>query len=108
MNKRLRYLPISDVAEGMVLGAPLAIAEHGVTNFALPAGHVLSASNIRQMSLRHGEFACVEEADLRTDEERQAHWAAVEDRVDRIFAGADLSQDTMVAFRAAVLAYRRM
>ena len=108
MKKRLRYIPISDIVEGMVLGASLTIAEHGVTNFALPTGHVLSASNIHQILQRHGEFICIQEADSRTDEECQVHCSLMEARVERIFAGADLSQSTMVAFRAAVLAYRSM
>ncbi len=106
MNKRLRYIPFSDAAEGMVLGAPLTIAEHGVTNFSLPAGHVISASSLRQIQQRHGEYLCIAENDPRSDEEIQAGKKAVEARVNRIFAGADLTQANMAAFYKAVLAYR--
>ncbi len=106
MNKRLRYIPFSDAAEGMVLGAPLTIAEHGVTNFSLPAGHVISASSLRQILQRHGEYLCIAEDDPRTEEEIREDRKTVEARVNRIFSGADLSQPNMAAFRAAVLAYR--
>lgn len=108
MNHHLRYLPLSEVLEGMVLGTPLTIAEHGVTNFFLPAGHELTESNIRQIALRHGEFVCIQEADPRSDEERAAALQAAEARLDKIFSLADLSRPAMAGLRAAVLAYRSL
>lgn len=107
MNKRLRYLPLSDVAEGMVLGSTLTLAEHGVSNFSLPAGTLLTESNIRQIALRHGEFVCVEEDDPREDEERAAEWIAATARLDRIFVNADRSNPAVAGLYEAVLAYRR-
>jgi len=107
-SKRLRYLPISEVVAGMVLGAPLTIAEHGVTNFALPAGLTLSDTNIRQIDLRHGEFACIEEDDTRSDAERNAEWAAAAARLDRIFSTADRTRPAVAGLYEAVLAYRKL
>lgn len=108
MNKRLRYLPFSDVVEGMELGAPLTIAEHGVTNFTLPAGQVLTDTNLRQIAMRHGEFVCVLEDDPRSDAERAADRLASEARLAKIFADADLSRPALAGLYAAVLAYRSL
>lgn len=92
----------------MVLGAPLTIAEHGVTNFFLPAEHELTESNIRQIALRNGEFVCINEVDERSDEVRAAELAAVQQRLDKIFSLADLSRPAMAGLRAAVMAYRSL
>lgn len=108
MRKRLRYLPLSDVVEGMVLGAPLALAEHGITNFTLPQGHVLTESSIRQIGMRHGEFLCVEEDDPRSDEEREAENLAHAARLDKIFALANREQPAVAALYQAVLNYRSL
>jgi len=108
MNKRLRYLPLSEVVEGMVLGAPLTIAEHGVTNFSLPPGQELTESNLRQIALRHGEFACILEDDPRTDEQRAVELAAYQARLAKIFARADMSRPVLTGLHDAVLAYRSL
>lgn len=108
MNTRLRYLSFSDVSEGMVLGAPLTIAEHGIANFSLPAGHVLTESNIRQMAVRRGEFACIAVDDPRSDEERAAEQAALTERLEHIFQVADRANPAIAGLYAAVLAYRSM
>jgi len=108
MKKHLRYLPLSEVVEGMVLGASLTIAENGVTNFTLPAGHVLTDSNLRQIVRRHGEFACVAEEDTRSDEVREAEYAHLQSRLDTIFSRADRSKPAIAGLYAAVLAYRSL
>jgi len=108
MRQHLRYLPLPEVVEGMVLGAPLAVAEHGVTNFTLPAGHVLTDSNLRQIALRHGEFACIAEDDPRSDEAREAERAHHQSRLDTIFSRADRSKPAIAGLYAAVLAYRSL
>jgi hypothetical protein len=108
MRKRLRYLPLSEVVEGMVLGAPLTIAEHGVTNFSLPAGQELTESNLRQIALRHGEFACIQEDDPRTDAQRAAELAEHQTRLAKIFARADMSRPMLAGLHDAVLAYRSL
>lgn len=108
MKQRLRYLPLNELVEGMVLGASLTIAEHGVTNFALPAGQVLTEDNLRQIALRHGEFACIAEDDPRSDEACAAERAQHEARLQRIFANADLDQPAVAGLYAAVLAYRSL
>ena len=108
MRQHLRYLPLSEVVEGMVLGAPLTIAEHGVTNFALPAGHVLTDSNLRQIVQRHGEFACITEDDPRSDEMRAAERVHCQSRLDTIFSRADRSKPAIARLYAAVLDYRSL
>lgn len=107
METRLLYLPIADVQEDMVLGAPVVLAEQGVSNFTLPAGHPLTESNIHQMAVRHAEFVCVQQADQRTPEEREAEWAMNEMRLQHVFRSADLNDPTMARLYQAVLAFRR-
>ncbi|MFV5214806.1 hypothetical protein ACLIIZ_13895 [Azonexus caeni] len=108
MRQRLHYIPISEAVEGMVLGAPLAIADHGVTNFTLPAGNPLTEGNLHQIAMRHGEFVCIREDDPRSDAERDADLVREKARLDRIFAQADRSQPALAALYAAVLAYRSL
>lgn len=107
MNFYLRYLPLPDVSEGMVLGAPLILTENGVISFSLPAGHVLTESNLQQMKVRHAEFVCVQEVDRRSDAERADAWAQAEARLQRIFRAADLRQSAMAGLYEAVRAFRR-
>ena len=106
MKKRLQYLAISELAEGMVLGAPLVLSERGITSFSLPAGHELTESNIRQIALRRGEFACIAVDDPRTDAERETECAAARARLELIFSKADLNQPALSGLFNAVLAYR--
>jgi hypothetical protein len=108
MKQRLRYLPLSDVVEGMVLGDALKIAVNGVANFTLPEGHTLTESNIRQIALRHGEFVCIGEEDLRSEESYMADLSIIEHRLDQIFSRADRSQPAIAGLYAAVLAYRSL
>jgi len=108
MKQRLRYLPLNELLEGMVLGASLTIAEHGVTNFALPAGHVLTEDNLCQIARRGGEFACIAEEDPRSDEDRAAEQAANAAQLQRIFANADMERPAVAGLYAAVLAYRSL
>jgi hypothetical protein len=91
----------------MVLGVPLILAEKGVISFSLPAGHVLTESNIQQMRVRQAEFVCIQEADSRDDAERADAWAMAEARLQRIFRAADLRQPEMAGLYEAVRAYRR-
>lgn len=107
MLTRLRCLPFSSVEEGMVLGAALAVPEQGVTSFVLPAGHVLTDSNLHQMGVRQAEYVCVCEEDSRTDEVREMDWAMSEQRLQEIFRLADLSQPTVAALYDAVLRLRK-
>lgn len=107
MRQRLRYLPLPEVSAGMVLGAPLALADHGVTNFTLPAGHELTEGSLRQIASRHGEFVCVLEEDQRSEAECQADREREMKRLEQVFAHADLSPHSALAsLYAAVLAYR--
>lgn len=108
MKQRLRYLPLSDVVEGMVLGATLQLAVSGVANFTLPEGHTLTESNIRQIALRHGEFVCIAEEDLRSEEAYMADLAIIKSRLEQIFSRADRSHPSIAGLHAAVLAYRSL
>jgi len=107
METRLRYLPITDATEGMILGAPVVLSEQGINSFKLPAGHALTETNIHQMALRHAEFICIEVPDERSPEEREAEWAVEEMRVNQIFRAADLNDPIMARLHAAVLNFRR-
>lgn len=107
MNYRLRYLPLPEIAAGMVLGAPLILAEKGVISFSLPVGHVLTESNLQQMKVRQAEFVCVQEVDQRSDAERADAWAQAEARLQRIFRAADLRQPALAGLYEAVRAFRR-
>lgn len=108
MATRIRYLPFEDVVPGMVLGAPLTISEQGVTTFTLPTGHPLTESNLEQIAQRNGEWACIEEADARSAEERAAELLAIRERQDQIFAQADRNQPAIEALYDAVLRYRSL
>ncbi len=99
---------MAEVAEGMLLGKPLVVAKQGVIDFTLPAGHALTETNLRQMRLRQVEFVCVSETDLRTEDERSAELAAEAERLDEVFAHADLSAPALAGLHAAVLAYRSL
>lgn len=107
MRIQLRYLPIADAQEGMTLGAPVVLGSHGVSNFTLATGHVLTDSNIHQMAVRNAEFICVQEEDTRSDEERAAEWAVEEMRLEHIFRGANSASPAMARLRDAIYAYRR-
>ncbi|MDE2440290.1 MAG: hypothetical protein KGP14_04640 [Betaproteobacteria bacterium] len=108
MVTRIRYLPIEDVASGMVLGAPLAITELGVTTFTLPAGHQLTDSNMTQIAQRNAEWACIEEDDPRSDEQRAADQQATRAYLHSLFGQADGSRSAIVALCDAVLRYRSL
>lgn len=107
METRLRYLPISEVKEGMVLGVPLVLSEHGVSNFSLPVGHALTETNIRQMSVRHAEFVCVQQLDERSEAERLAEYKAAEARLKHIFRASNRDDPVISRLYEAVLAFRR-
>jgi hypothetical protein len=103
---RLHYLPFGEVEAGMVLGEALTLTEHHIVRFSLPAGHVLSEANLRNLAVHHAEFVCIAQADTRSDEQIATDSAAAAARVMRIFDGADLSQPVMAALFDRVLAYR--
>ena len=108
MATRIRYLPIEDVTPGMVLGAPLVVAEMGVTTFTLPAGHPLTDSNLAQLAQRNAEWACIEEQDERSDGERAADLQATRAHLDGLFVPAERDKPAIVALYEAVLRYRSL
>lgn len=108
MNIRQRYLPISEVTAGMVLGAPLTLVEHGLKTFSLPAGHRLTEENLRQIAVHHGEFACIEVPELRSEAEIEEQLRQATEKLDRIFAKADRSNSAVEGLYQAVLRYRSL
>jgi len=108
MATHLQFLPLEEADEGMVLGAPLVLTEHGVMTYRLPAGHRLTESNLRQLAVHHGEFVCVEVEDLRNEAERQNQWLQHEKRLAHLFRRADLSNLALAALYQAVTRFRRM
>ena len=106
MRTRNRYLPISAVEVGMVLGAQVCTVERGNLSVSLPPGHALTEQNPHQLTTRHAEFILVAEADTRTDEEVAADTAAAAHRVRQIFEGLELSDPCMATLFEQVLAYR--
>lgn len=105
-RSRLHYLPFDQVKPGMVLGEALALTEHNIVRFSLPAGHELTEGNLRNMAAHHAEFVCITVEDDRSDEQIANDAAASAARVIRIFEGADLSEPTLAALFDRVLAYR--
>lgn len=106
MRTRNRYLPISAVEVGMLLGAQVCTVERGNLSVSLPPGHALTEQNLHQLTTRHAEFILVAEADTRTDEEVAADTAAAAHRVRQIFEGLELSDPCMATLFEQVLAYR--
>lgn len=106
MRTRNRYLPISAVEAGMVLGAQVCTVERGNLSVSLPPGHALTEENLHQLTTRRAEFILVTEADPRSDEQVALDVAAAAGRVMQIFSGVDLSEPTMATLFEQVLAYR--
>jgi len=107
MTTHLRYLPLEEACEGMVLGSALTLVEHGIMTFRLPAGHVLTESNLRQLTVHHGEFVCIEAEDPRSEAEREQEWAKHDARLAQLFRHADLSEPATAGLYQAVQKYRR-
>lgn len=106
MRTRTRYIPIIEAEPGMVLGDPLKVASHGVLRFALPAGHVLTEDNLRQLTIHQAEFMFVAEPEARSDEQIAVDAALAARRTMEIFSGADLTDPTLAALFDQVLTYR--
>jgi hypothetical protein len=106
MRTRPRYLPLIEAEAGMVLGTPVHMGRQGLHRYSLPAGHMLTDDNLRQLAAHHAEFIYIAEPDTRSDEEVAVDAAKAASRVMDIFAGADLADPTMAALFDQVLAYR--
>lgn len=106
MRTRIRYLPLTEVAAGMVLGVPAQAIEQGRLGLSFPAGQVLTAENVRQLIAHHAEYVAVAEEDLRSDAELVADTERVVREVAQIFEGADLSSPDLAALYEQVIAYR--
>lgn len=106
MRSRTQYISLLEAEEGMKLAATLNVVKHGQTRFSLPADHVLTTDNLRQMKAAGAEFLFISEPDNRSDEQVAVDTALVARRVMEIFSDADLTNPTTAALFDLVLAYR--
>lgn len=105
-ERRLRYLPFDEIEVGMVVGHPVNLSERNILRLHLPAGHVLTEGNLRQLYANGAEFVCIALPETRSDEEIAADAATSARRTLRIFQDADLGEPTMAALFDSVLGYR--
>ncbi len=106
MRTRTHYLPLIEAADGMVLGAPVIVKNHGIVRFSLPAGHALTHDNLRQLKIHQAEFIFVATPDERSDEQIAVDTALAARRTMEIFSGADLTDPNLAALFDQVLGYR--
>ncbi len=91
----------------MALAKPLVLTERGRVTLRLPAGQILTEASLEQLAAHHAEYACIEEVDTRSEEERRAEWQQQEARLAQIFQFANLDSPDIRAFYQALLAYRK-
>lgn len=103
MRTRKLYIPIAEVATGMVLAEGVKDAYHLTY---LPSGLTLSEENLHQLTANHAEFICIQAPDERTETEAAQATVAATRRVLEIFKGADLDHPMTAALLKQVLAYR--
>lgn len=106
MRYRYQYLSTQTVQPGMVLGSAANAVVGGGVSFSLPAGHVLTEDNIRQLQVHKVEFIFTVCEDDRSDAQVAEDAAQAAARVLRVFSDADLSDPCMAALFDQVLAYR--
>lgn len=106
MRRRTHYLPLAEIAEGMILASPVRAMTGGQLRFSLPAAHALTGDNLRQLAVHRVEFVFVDLPDDRSDLEVAVDAALAARRTLEIFASADLSDPAMAALFDQILAYR--
>lgn len=106
MRYRQEYVAIQAAMAGMTLGAPANAVTGGAMVFSLPAGHALTQDNIHQLGRHRVEFIVVSVHDARTDEQVAEDNARTAERIQSIFAGANLSDPCTAALYTQVLAFR--
>ncbi len=106
MRRRTHYLPLTEVAAGMILATPVQAVVSGQLRFRLPAAHALTADNLRQLAAHRVEFVFVDLPDDRSDQEVAVDAALAARRTMEIFNGADLSDPPMAALFDQILTYR--
>jgi hypothetical protein len=106
MRYRYQYVSTQMARPGIALGSAANAVVGGAVSFSLPAGHVLTEDNIRQLQVHKVEFIFVVCEDVRSDAQVAEDAAQAAARVLRVFADADLSVPCMAALFDQVLAYR--
>lgn len=106
MGTRSRFISVTEARAGMRLAEPIQLVSHGRLTLSLAQGHLLTPQCVDQLLAHGAECLLVTEEDLRTPEQRAHDVDAMTRRVQQVFASADLSDPTMAALFAQVLAYR--
>jgi hypothetical protein len=106
MRTRARTFPLIGTEPGMVLGTAVAVVNHRILRYTLPAEHKLTQDDLRQLRANGAEFVYVAEPETRSDEEIAEDVAQAARSVLDIFADADLSDPILAALFEQVLAYR--
>lgn len=102
----MHFLPLTELAAGMVLAAPVQAVVSGQLRFSLPAAHALTPDNLRQLAVHRVEFVFVDLPDDRSDQDVAVDAALAARRTMEIFAGADLSDPAMAKLFDQILTYR--
>ncbi len=106
MQYRKRYVAIQAAQAGMTLAAPADAVAAGSRAFSLPQGHVLTADNLQQLRQHRVEYIVASVPDPRPDAQIAEDNARAAEHVQRLFAGANLSDPCTAALLAQVLAFR--
>ncbi len=105
MRIRPTYIATFEAKPGMRLARPISkVFNHRL--FQLLAGTELTEEQIRQIAIHGIHFLVVEEADPRTDAQREQGRVAIENETRRIFSEADLSRPAIVGLYTVTLEYR--
>ncbi|MGI9135289.1 MAG: hypothetical protein ACR2I0_15335 [Rhodoferax sp.] len=103
MRSRVRYIPVTEAHEGMVLLEP---AKDPHLRTILPKGIQLTDEQLQQLQAHRVELVCVSIQDARSDEEVAADASMMAKRVLDAFESADLSDPVTAALFNQVLTYR--
>jgi hypothetical protein len=105
MNIRPTFIATFEAQPGMRLARPISkVFNHRL--FQLPAGTEITEENLRQMAVRGVHCLVIEEADPRSEAQREQDRAKIEAETQRIFSEADLTRPAIAGLYAAVLDYR--
>lgn len=106
MRTRHQYIPVTQIAPGMVLGETVQVVERGLLSMVLPPGHLLTPDNVNQLNAHHAEFICIDQPDERSDEQITLDTEQATHRVQEIFKDGNLEDPTLQALFDQVMAYR--
>lgn len=105
MPLRQTYIATFEATPGMRLARPVSKVFNNRL-FQLLAGTELTEEQIRQIVVRGIHCLVVEEADPRTDSERERDRAKIEAEIRQIFSAANLDRPAVAGLYQAALEYR--